>query len=190
MRLVVDQQAEQTKIVGRIQLRVGGGRTRAFAVEVRYQQKNGRLNPFLPPATYDPDGQFEPHEDRHIGQDGWFCMWLPQRAPDDFDKSDGLARHFDRVREFLLLQLMFDSRSRRNLLPFWPGEQWGHGPDGHRQWLREQVGGLNADQLRRLLREAGAERRRPPASPCPCGSGLSYRRPPRLGVRHTRRLGI
>ena len=102
-------------------------------------------------------------------------MWLPQRAPDDFDKSDGLARHFHRVREFLLLQLMFDSRRRRNLLPFWPGEQWSHGTDGHRQWVREQVGGLNADQLRRLLREAGAERRRSPASRCPCGSGLSYR---------------
>jgi hypothetical protein len=176
MSLVVEEQAERAKIVGRVSVPVGGGRTRSFEIEIRYQRRNGRLNPFLPPATHDPSEQFEPHEDRHIGQeDGWFCMWLPQRAPDDFDKPDGLARHFERVREFLLLQLMFDDRRRRNRKPYWPGKQWDHYSDGHRQWVREQVDGLDADQLRRLLREAGAERRRPPFSLCPCGSGFPYR---------------
>jgi hypothetical protein len=176
MHLAVDDQAERAKIVGRISVPVGGGRARSFAIELRYQRKNDRLNPFLPPETHDPDEQFEPHRDRHIRQeDGWFCMWLPQRAPDDFDKPDGLARHFERVREFLLLQLMFDDRRRRNLKPYWPGEQWSHGSDGHRQWVRERIDGLDADQLRRLMREASAERRRRPVSPCPCRSGLPYR---------------
>ncbi len=84
-------------------------------------------------------GRFPPSLDRHIVTDGWFCMWLPQTAPRDFDRKDGLARHLERVREFIVLQLMYEDRLRRGIEPAWAGPEWDHGDNGHRQWLREHV---------------------------------------------------
>jgi hypothetical protein len=40
-----------------------------------------------------------------------------------------------RVQEFLVLQLIYDVRRKHGRRPYWPGAHWGHGADGHREWL-------------------------------------------------------
>ncbi len=177
LTLTIDAQAERASIAGSIDVPIGAGRTRKFQIEIRYRRRDGRLNPFVSPDTYDPAGQFEPHEDRHIRQeDGHLCLWLPETDPNDFGRRDGMQRHLGRVREFIVLQLMFDDRRRRNLHPYWPGEQWNHGLGGHRQWVREQVRDLTPDQLQRLTQMIIGKPLVGPASLCPCRSGRLYRR--------------
>jgi hypothetical protein len=167
LHLAVEEHAGRAYVRGPIKVPVGGGMTQQVEIELRYQG----LTPFRTPATRDPVGRFPPSLDRHILSGGWFCLWLPQTAPNDFHLPDGLVRHLDRVREFLILQLMYDDRVRRGIQPPWPGPAWDHGNAGHRQWLQEQVGGLNHDQLKALLPYLRGRQRLAGGQRCPCGSG-------------------
>jgi hypothetical protein len=103
---------------------------------------------------------------------GWFCMWIPEAAPTDFHTADGLALHLDRVREFIVLQLMYEDRLRRGLAPAWPGPAWGHGDQGHREWVRTQTVDLPKQAVAGLVNAAINQRH--PGSRCPCGSGRSF----------------
>jgi hypothetical protein len=167
--LTVDEVAARARMTGAITVPVGGGMTRQFEIELRYKG----LNPFRTPTTHDPAGRFPPSPDRHIWSDGQFCMWLPQTAPNDFHLPDGLAHHLDRVREFLILQLMYDDRLRRGITPAWPGPAWAHGDAAHQEWLREQVEAAELDpaQLRAFTPYLRGRRRLNGGQRCPCGSG-------------------
>jgi len=167
LHLILNEHSRQARARGVITVPIGGGMTRQFEIELRYQG----LNPFRTPATRDPIGRFPPSLDRHILPGGWFCLWLPQTAPNDFHLSDGLARHLDRVREFLVLQLIYEDRVRRGIQPAWPAPAWEHGDAGHRQWLQEEVAGLSRKQLKALLPYLRGGQRLVGGQRCPCGSG-------------------
>jgi len=166
--LNIDIESTHTSINGTIDVPVGGGRTQGFSIEVQYVG----LSPFKLPKTRDPVGRFPPDVDRHVMPDGWFCMWIPHAAPTDFDTADGLALHLDRVREFIVLQLMYEDRLRRGRTPTWPGPAWGHGEKGHREWVRNQTAGLTAQVVAGLANAAINHRHS--GSRCPCGSGRSF----------------
>lgn len=123
LKLDIDVEGAHASINGTIRVPVGSGRRQDFFIEIRYVG----LSPFKLPSTRDPAGRFPPDVDRHVMTDGWFCLWIPQTAPTDFDRADGLALHLDRVGEFILLQLMYEDRLRRGRTPAWPGPAWGHG---------------------------------------------------------------
>jgi hypothetical protein len=167
LHLTVEEQSGRAQVRGPIVVPVGGSMTQQFEIELRYQG----LTPFRTPASRDPVGRFPPSLDRHILPGGWFCLWLPQSSPGDFHLPDGLALHLDRVREFLLLQMIYEDRIRRGIQPLWPGPAWGHGNAGHAQWLQEQVAGLNPKQLSSLLPYLRGRQRLAGGQRCPCGSG-------------------
>ena len=168
LKLEVDVENAHASIRGAIRVPVGGGRGQDFSLEIHYVG----LSPFKRPRTRDPAGRFPPDVDRHIMTDGWFCMWIPQAAPNDFDTADGLELHLDRAREFILLQLMYEDRLRRGRTPAWPGSAWGHGEEGHREWVRAQALGLATQAVAALASAAITHRH--PGSRCPCGSGRSF----------------
>jgi hypothetical protein len=167
LQLTVDEVAGEARVRGRLMVSVGAGITRPFEIELVYHG----VDPFATPDTYDPAGRFPPSLDRHVVGDGKFCLWLPQTAPNDFDLEDGLRRHLDRVREFLVLQLIYEDRKRRGIEPAWPGPIWDHGNAGHEQWLQEQLAGLNAGQLRAFSEYLQGRQRLTGKQRCPCGSG-------------------
>jgi hypothetical protein len=172
LRLDLDEREGTAALRGTVAVPAGGSITERFTVEIRYQ----RLDPFRLPRTYDPVRRFPPSDERHIQADSEFCLWLPQTAPDDFGTDDGLALHLDRVKQFLVLQLMYEHRRRRNITPRWPGEQWGHGLDGHEEWAREQIARYPPCDLSLLRRDiAGGRRATSPDALCPCRSGRTFR---------------
>ena len=171
--LETDEGRAHARVVGGLRVPAGGSIVRDVDIEIRYH----RLDPFALPDTFDPVRRFPPSPDRHIESDGRFCMWLPQTEPSDFGTEGGLALYLARVREFIVLQFMFEFRRARNIAPAWPGEAWGHGVEGHEEWIREQLNRLPTCDLnifrRDLVRGRGAPS---PDSPCPCRSGRSFRR--------------
>ena len=173
LALELDDLLARARIVGELRVPAGGSIVRSVQIEIRYH----RLDPLCLPETYDPVRRFPPSPDRHIDSDGGFCMWLPQTEPRDFDGEDGLLLHLGRVREFIVLQFMYEIRRARNVKPAWPGEAWGHGIDGHVEWIREQLTRLPSCDLNKfsqdLVRGRGATS---PDSPCPCGGRQSFRR--------------
>ncbi|WNB85771.1 SEC-C metal-binding domain-containing protein [Cellulomonas sp. ATA003] len=174
LKLVLDEDADTAKITGNIVVPLGAGRRDHFYIEIRYSVTDKGLNPFQTPETYDPGARFARDPDRHIETDGRFCMWLPHTDYDDFAKPDGLARHLNRIREFITLQIICEGRIARQIAPCWPGEQWGHGNDGYREWLREHVEGLTPLQVGRF----SAALSKPPLAraACPCGGGRNFGR--------------
>jgi len=163
MELRVDTEACKAVIEGQLPVHVGGGKVQTFAVRIVYKT----LNPFVIPETYTSDDRFPPKSERHIEDDGQWCMWLPQDAPRDFDSPAGLERYLARVRSFIVLQLAYEDRVRLGITPAWPGSEWGHGFQGHEQWVREQIGDLSPQVVRLLIGQAAS---RAHGMPCPCGS--------------------
>jgi len=166
LHLLVDQIGGWARIVGTIRVPMPDGREQAFEIAVEYPS----ADPFILPSTYDPVGRFPRDPDRHVECDGRFCLWLPQHAPSvEFAREGGLALYLCRVQEFLALQVMYEVRLHHGVRPYWPGEQWAHGQDGHRQWLEQHTANLSADQLQALLGNVAVPRK--PGRRCPCGSG-------------------
>ncbi len=126
------------------------------------------INPFRLPRAYQAGSTFAPEPDRHIGEDGWFCMWLRCQQPQYFADADGLAYYLADLREFLVLQYMYDDRKRRSITPYWVGAQWDHGDLGFRQWVREHVDTVAPAVRPRLF--AALTRAPKPMASCPCGS--------------------
>jgi len=185
LALKLDEPRGRARIVGDLRVPGGGSIVRDVQIEIRYQG----VNPSRLPDTYDPVLRFPPSPERHIEPDGRMCLWLPQTAPRDFGTEGGLSRHLNRVREFIVLQFMYEIRCARNLSPAWPGAAWDHGVNGHAEWIREQLVGLPPCDLnifrRDLLRGRGATS---PDSPCPCRSGRSFRRCHRQFTEMMKRL--
>lgn len=169
LTLTLDESQDLAVIRGVLEVPVGAGVRRHYSVEIEYHD----MSPFKLPATRETARAIPWDIDRHIAVDGTFCMWLPQTAPRDFDTTDGLALHLDRVREFFLLQVLYDDNLRRGRTPTWEGPAWGHGLAGHQEWVREQIEGLDARALSGLYR---ALRKAPhPGARCPCHSGRKVR---------------
>ncbi len=172
LTLEVDEREAAAVIRGDIAVPAGGSIDRTFQIETRY----AGLNPFRTPNTYDPVRRFPPNAERHIEPDSKFCLWLPQVAPKDFDTEDGLALYLHRVKQFLVLQLMYEHRVRRNITPRWPGDAWGHGMDGHEEWAREQIAQYPHCDMNLFIRDmAGGRGATSPDAKCPCRSGRTFR---------------
>lgn len=173
LALLVDEDAGTAVISGEIVVPAGGGISRTFQIEIRYLG----VDAFALPTAYDPVGRFPPDGERHVEGDGAFCMWLPQTAPTDFDSPEGLDKYLYRLRQFLILQLMYESRLKRNITPHWPGPAWDHGWAGHDEWVREQVARYPACDLLLFVKDiAGGRRATSPDNACPCRSGRTFRR--------------
>lgn len=154
-------------ITGQIELIDPGGRSQFFDLCVRYPGRS----PYTLPDAYDPAGRFGRTGENHVESDGRFCMWLPQDAPvSDFCRPGGLLRYLEMVREFLLLQLVFEARRDLGMEPRWPGAEWKHGDRGHEEWFRETTASLSPSQFEALLVSVNADVPRP-GRRCPCGSG-------------------
>lgn len=166
LQLKIGSNARQARIVGTVAVARHDGRRDDFEVEIRYPG----LQPRELPDTYDPMGQFPPDPDRHVESDGRFCLWVPEAAPTRaFRAAGGLALYLCRVQEFIYLQLMYEVRRKHGVEPYWPGDAWGHGNDGHREWIEQTTAALDPVALQRLLgavKHPGKLSRR-----CPCGSG-------------------
>ena len=169
LQLRVDEAVSHAFIEGTIAVPRGAGMTIDVGVRIEYIG----ISPFKIPDGFQTDGTFTPEHDRHIRDDGWLCLWLRHAAPMYFAEADGLERYLADLREFLVLQQMYDDRKRRNITPYWPGPQWDHGAAGHRQWIREHIREVKPETLRRLVRFLG----RPPKpnALCPCGSQRVFR---------------
>ena len=178
LALSIDEDDEDAYIVGELPVPVGAGITRQFNIRIVYVG----LSPFKLLATYEIGQALPRIPDRHIGADGQMCLWLSTTAPADFGTADGLELHLDRVREFFLLQVMYDDNVRRGRTPPWPGPQWAHNAEGYRQWVREQVDDMSPEVIRRLTIASHTGRHR--GSRCPCGSGLA------LGKCHRRWIAM
>jgi hypothetical protein len=161
---VVARQAHAATIDGIVAIDVGPGMAEPCMVHIQYEG----LSPFRLPTVQQADRRFPPAPERHIGEDGFYCLWLPQTAPTDFHKTDGFRLFFDRLHLFLEKQFAFDDRKRRGMAPFWPGPDWQHGGAGHSQWLEEYCETVPIGALHSLLLAA----MRPPGErgPCLCGS--------------------
>lgn len=177
LRLDMPASARKTLLRGTLSVPQPDGRVVDFAVEIRYPG----LDPRELPDTYDAGRRFPPDADRHVEADGRFCLWVPETAPRrEFSLEGGLAVYLCRVQEFLTLQLMYEVRRKHGIEPYWPGDAWGHGQDGHREWVEQTTEPLNDSALHNLLqavRHPGKPSRR-----CPCGSGR------RLGHCHKKWL--
>ncbi|WP_328296190.1 hypothetical protein OG218_26435 [Kineococcus sp. NBC_00420] len=167
LQLVLDEGVATAQIIGAIAVPLGAGRSEPFEVLICYASTEKGINPFLSPETYDPAGRFPRDADRHVEGDGRFCMWLPHTDPRDFDQPDGLARHLERIREFITLQITCEDRIARDITPHWPGQEWGHGDEGYREWVRQHVDGLTTSQVARFALALDSPPF--PRMPCPCG---------------------
>ncbi|SFB59088.1 hypothetical protein SAMN05216266_12333 [Amycolatopsis marina] len=176
----------RARIEGIVKVARPDGRVDSFELSIHYPN----LDPFALPDTFDAVGRFPRNEpDRHIEPNGRFCLWLPQTEPvDDFQRPGGLRRYISRVEEFLVLQRLYDVRRKHNILPHWPGEEWAHGTEGHKQWFRETTADLTANQLEHLLTAAETPAR--PGYRCPCGSGKRVGNCHKRWIRSLRRTMI
>jgi hypothetical protein len=166
LHLIVNSSADWARIVGTVRVQLPDGRIQGFEIAIEYPGSD----PFELPDTYDIVKRFPPEPDRHIESDGRFCMWLPEEAPSrEFEAEGGLSLYLYRVQEFIALQLMYEVRRKLGVTPYWPGDEWGHGEAGHREWLEQHTVGLNADQLQALLFRVQV--RGKASQRCPCGSG-------------------
>ncbi len=124
--------------------------------------------PFEEPRAFDFDDRFLPHHpDRHFYSDGMCCIWLPWASEWRRTDPGALLDFMARLIVFLNHQLIFDV-SRK-----WPVAFWGHGRDGYRQYLVEQLQIADADLAK--FTELLTDGRRVAYLPCPCGSGKKAR---------------
>jgi hypothetical protein len=146
------------------------GRVDDFRIRVLYP----RGDPLELPDVYDPVSRFPPCPQRHIEDDGRFCLWLRELAPyQAFSRPGGLTLFLARVQEFLELQMQYESRLALGLPNPWPGTDWDHGDTARRQWLRCQLDSIGHQRLSRLV--AAAEKPLKRNAHCPCGSGRPVR---------------
>lgn len=138
LRLRLSESPDHAEATGTLRVPKGAGVAADIGVCIVFHD----ASPFKLPEAFITDGTFPRENDRHIRSDGWLCLWLPQTAPTYFSHPSGMTNFIEDLRSFLLRQFMYDDRKARGITPYWPGQQWDHGPDGHRQWVREHVGDL------------------------------------------------
>jgi hypothetical protein len=107
------------------------GVTRRIPVRVAFPE----AYPDDEPRAFDYTMMFLPHASlRHFYSDGRCCLWLPWNSLWDGRRDDGLLDFLAHVAIFFNHQLLFD------MTGIWPVPARGHGPDGYREFLTEELG--------------------------------------------------
>lgn len=121
--------------------------------------------PASEPTAYEVGGRFPRDIDRHFGQGGYCCLWLPPQSPWDPRAPDALLTFLDQVAAFYDDQLLYEATGR------WPRPEWAHGAAGYVEYLLERLDGEES-----VLDALAAGLRLGPNHPCPCGRGPKYKR--------------
>jgi hypothetical protein len=170
LALKLDAEDRSARIRGRLPVDIGGGITRDFKVEFRFEG----LDPFAVPEAWDLGRRFPPDSERHVEEhhaEGWkWCLWLPHSPEVNFSLATGIKEFIDHVRGFIFKQHVYEDRKRLGLSNPWPGPAWGHGTEGHIQWLAERLGSLDGASIERLKPYLSSSRLAANKQ-CPCGSG-------------------
>lgn len=153
-------------VSGPVRVDAGAGVPTEFDVSIEFD--GGNL--YRMPDVFDHVGRLPRDPDFHVEETGQLCLGLPQVPPVDFTQDDPLDELFDVLREFLEKQLIAEARAAAGVHPAWPGDAWGHGLDGHRQWLSEVFGGLDPHRLVAFVRYLRGHRLSYNRT-CPCRSG-------------------
>jgi hypothetical protein len=139
-----------------------------ISTEIRFRN----TYPVDEPSAYDIEKRFKalpgrPLADRHLGEDGWCCLWLSPRSEWDSGNPDTLLHFLRQLVAFFERQLVYDAIKR------WPGREYAHGDDGYVEYIRERL--CDSEQMvalyEAILRGSPRPRRR---EPCPCGSGKPF----------------
>jgi hypothetical protein len=163
----IDEQARHVFLEGTITLEAECGIGTLIQVRVEFPDNY----PEHEPRVYDAAQRF-PHEaDRHFYPDGQCCLWLPPESRWNAKDADGLCRFLEEVAVYLDQQLTFEAVGKGQ----WPGRQRSHGDAGYIEFVLELLGGdqrLLAALASTLANRSGVQRN----SPCPCDSGIKYKR--------------
>jgi hypothetical protein len=152
---------------GSVEVDVGAGCWETVQIEIVF----GRDYPRMPPRIFETGRRWRPEDDRHIMDNHEFCLWLKHVDTPSFASIDDLRREILRLLMFLRDQFVYDDLGKR-----WPGPQWKHhAPAAYAQHLTEALHITDPGMFCRLwpaILGQGPDRRQP----CPCGSGIPYRR--------------
>ncbi len=123
------------------------------------------------PRAYDAADRF-PHEaNRHFYPDGRCCLWLPPETRWKAEDSEGLCHFLEEIAVFFDRQLIYDAEGKG----IWPGEQRSHYTAGYIEYIQELLNGDKhlLDALAPTFANRSGTGRN---SPCPCGSGIKYKK--------------
>lgn len=170
LTLELNGEARSARITGSLPVDIGAGVRRQYKVEFRFRD----LDPFTVPEAWDAGRHFRPDGDRHVEdhrERGWrWCLWLPHSPEVDFSLPTAIKDFIAHVRGFIFKQLVYQDRKRQGHPHPWPGDEWGHGNEGHLEWLEERLGDLESASLERF-RPFLTTSRLAAKKQCPCGSG-------------------
>lgn len=124
--------------------------------------------PTFPHRNQPPSVYLESHRDiwrkggdSHIESDWKLCLFVPGESRIDFSKDDSLQSLLGTIHTFLLKERIYQRRlllaQATGVTADWPGPDRSHGEQGIREAIRA---------MGRIGRNA----------PCPCGSGLKYKK--------------
>lgn len=123
------------------------------------------------PRVFDADKHFAAHDghsllDRHISENGWFCLWLPPLSKWDRSNPSALLDFLGHVALFVHRQFIYD------IIGSWPGEQWAHSTDGWIEFIHQRLDEIciSPKTFCAGLRSGFPGRK----AACICGSGRLY----------------
>lgn len=125
--------------------------------------------PLSEPKAFDAADRFSHIANRHFYPDGRCCLWLPPLSGWKPDDPQALLHLLHQTAIFFEKQFIYDVIQR------WPGKQWGHNEMGYLEWFCEKLE-ISLNILPNFLPVWRRESRWGASAPCPCGSGLKYRR--------------
>jgi len=133
-----------------------------------------RNYPDVEPLAFDATERFKPYpgksiEDRHIYSTGQCCLWLSPHTPWRASNPCALRDFLDQVVVFLDRQLIYDDTG------VWPGPAYGHGEQGYRQFIQEELQNdlaLAHALTPLILRKIVVGRN----EDCPCGSKEKFKK--------------
>ena len=175
MRHLIDDHADGIA-EGTVQVDVGNGVTKTVEIMMKF----GGEYPQRPPEVRETGGRWVPHVDRHMYEDGSFCLGLSYVDLPDVATPESFALFLDRLLLFLRDQFTFDVTGR------WPGPEWVHGTlNAYAQHIVETLGLSNRAQVDKLWPIIVGQAARPDRR-CPCGSRLPYAKCHRRAMRDLR----
>ncbi len=163
--LHVEVQEERPVLLGTIKIASDCGVERSVQIRVELLANH----PLHEPKVFDDADQFRHSAARHFFPDGRCCLWLSMSSEWKADDPNALLHFLRQTTIFFDKQFIYDVIGR------WPGKAWGHNEMGYREWLCERLA-IPMTQFRRFAPIWGGHGRWGATAPCPCGSGLKYRR--------------
>lgn len=136
------------------------------------------------PAVYETEGRFPQCADRHMMDDGSFCLFLPLSEELDLAGRHSIIDFLHQVEVFIDKHLVAESISR------WPGGEWKHGSEGKWQYLHESIGSEDRKLVRKFMQIIREEVEIGRNQTCPCGSGRKYKYCHQTWVKKMRRILI